>query len=142
LIGGLAATLHGSPLRTGDADICPARDAENLERLATALRQMEARIRAADAPQGVEFTCDARFLSGVEMLNLVTVFGDLDVAFLPAGTHGYEDLARRHEKYDLEGLTVPVAALEDIIRSKEAAGRSKDRAALDTLRRLSARRGR
>lgn len=26
LIGGLAATLHGSPVRTGDADICPARD--------------------------------------------------------------------------------------------------------------------
>jgi hypothetical protein len=34
LIGGLAATLHGSPLRTGDADICPARDRENVERLA------------------------------------------------------------------------------------------------------------
>jgi hypothetical protein len=39
LIGGLAATLHGSPLRTGDADICPAGDLENLERLAQALQQ-------------------------------------------------------------------------------------------------------
>ena len=62
LIGGLAATLHGSPLRTGDADICPASDAENLERLAVALIEMEAKIRSADAPGGLAFTCDATFL--------------------------------------------------------------------------------
>ena len=37
LIGGLAATLHGSPLRTGDADICPATKLQNLQRLAAAL---------------------------------------------------------------------------------------------------------
>ena len=36
LIGGVAATLHGSNLRTGDLDICPARDPANLERLAGA----------------------------------------------------------------------------------------------------------
>ena len=60
LIGGLAATLHGSPLRTGDADICPAATPDNLERLAAALREMEARIRSADAPGGPPFTCDAK----------------------------------------------------------------------------------
>jgi len=45
LIGGLAAILHGSPQATFDADICPARDGDNLEKLATALVQMRARIR-------------------------------------------------------------------------------------------------
>ena len=34
LIGGLAATLHGSPIRTGDADICPSPETPNLVRLA------------------------------------------------------------------------------------------------------------
>src|SRR5437867_4635210 len=92
LIGGLAATLHGSPLRTGDADICPAKDAANLERLARALEAMDARIRAPDAEAGVRFACDARFLAGVELLNLTTRFGDLDIAFRPAGTGGYDDL--------------------------------------------------
>jgi len=48
LIGGLAATLHGSPLRTGDVDICPSRSPENLTRLAAALRAMDARIRSPD----------------------------------------------------------------------------------------------
>jgi hypothetical protein len=138
LVGGLAATLHGSPLRTGDADICPAREAENLDRLAAALREMNARIRTADAPEGVAFACDAWFLSQVTLLNLTTAFGDLDLAFQPAGTQGYEDLRQRSEQYDLGGLVVPTAALEDVIRSKQAAGRAKDHAALPTLRTLLA----
>ena len=49
-IGGLAAVLHGSPLLTSDADICPARDPDNLIRLAAALDDLDARIRAGDAP--------------------------------------------------------------------------------------------
>jgi len=50
LIGGLAATLHGSPLRTGDVDICPRAELDNLERLAAALTEMEARIRQVLGP--------------------------------------------------------------------------------------------
>ncbi len=132
----LAATLHGSPLRTGDADICPARDRANLERLAAALAELQARISAPDAPAGLAFPCDAEFLSRVELLNLVTRFGDLDISFQPAGSSGYAALRDRAVDYDLEGLVVPVAALADIIHSKEAAGRAKDLAALPTLRTL------
>jgi hypothetical protein len=133
LIGGLAATLHGSPLRTGDGHICPARDRENLVRLAAALIDMEARISAPDAPAGLPFACDAQFLRGVALLNLTTKYGDLDISFEPAGFAGYAELRTNSTEYDLEGLIVPVAALTDIIRSKEAAGRAKDRAALPTL---------
>ena len=136
LIGGLAATLHGSPLRTGDTDICPATSPENLERLAAALRAMDARIRSPDAPQGLPFGCDARFLAGVELLNLATKFGDLDVCFRPAGTAGYEELQRNVVTLALGELVIPVAALSDIIRSKESADRPRDRAALPTLRAL------
>ncbi len=142
LIGGLAATLHGSPLRTGDADICPARDPENLERLAAALRELQARIRAADMAAGVAFACDARFLGQVELLNLTTAYGDLDIAFRPHGTTGYDDLASHAVRYDLEGLIVPVASLDDVIRSKRAAGRVKDEIALPTLETLRAQRQR
>lgn len=83
------------------------------------------------------FTCDATFLRQVKMLNLVTRFGDLDLSFEPSGTGGYEDLAERSVRSDLGGgLVAPVASLEDIIRSKEAANREKDRMALPTLRLL------
>jgi hypothetical protein len=60
LVGGLAARLHGSPLLTDDLDITPASDRENLERLANALRELEARL---PGPEDVEFPLDARSLA-------------------------------------------------------------------------------
>jgi hypothetical protein len=137
VIGGVGATLHGSPLPTRDADICPARDDVNLESLASSLREMEARIRITDTPEGLPFACDAAFLRQMKLLNLTTRFGDLDLSFEPSGTGGYTELSPRSVQYDLGGgLVVAVAALEDIIRSKEAANREKDRQALPTLRLL------
>lgn len=55
LIGGMAAVLHGDAGVTFDLDIVPAHDAENLKRLAVALRALEARIRAQDAPSRLAF---------------------------------------------------------------------------------------
>jgi len=141
VIGGLAATLHGSPLRTGDAGICPATDLENRERLAAALREMDAKIRTPDVPGGLPFPCDAAFLGGVLMLNLVTRHGDLHRAFHPSGTERHADLVAGSIRYDLDGLIVPVASLADVIRSKRAAGRQKDRESLPTLEALQRRLG-
>ena len=136
LIGGLAATLHGSTLRTGDADICPARDPDNLDRLSAALRSLDARVRSVDAPDGIRFACDAVFFGRVDLCNLTTTAGDLDISFVPAGTAGFDDLAAHAVTYDLDGLPVPVASLDDVIRSKRAANRAKDRAALPELEAL------
>ena len=136
LIGGLAAVLHGSPLPTLDADICPSRDADNLTRLASALDELDARIRTADAPEGVPFPRDAAFLGGIELLNLVTRAGDLDLAFSPAGGAAYDDLAPRARSMQIRDATIAVAALEDIIRSKQAANRLKDQRSLPLLRQL------
>ncbi len=136
LIGAFAATIHGSPLVTAVADITPARDETNLRRLAEALRAMGARVWAAGEPQGLPFDCDAEALARADVWNLVTDHGRLDITFVPAGTRGYDDLAVDAAQFDIAGVAVPVAALADVIRSKEAAGREKDRAALPTLRRL------
>lgn len=137
LIGGLAATLHGSPMRTGDADICPARDPENLDRLAAALAALDARIWLRDDPRGAAFPHDGRFLGEVDVWNLVTRHGLLDISFRPSGTAGYQDLRRGAVSLEIgEGVEVPVASLLDVIRSKEAAGRDKDRRMLPVLRQL------
>lgn len=137
LIGGLAATLHGSNLRTGDVDICPSKDRENLKRLASALIEMKARVRAAaDAPDGLAFHCDVKFLEQMDLCNLTTSYGDFDISYVPAGTRGYGDLSKHAVTYDLSGLQVPTASLDDVIRSKEAAGRPKDRQQLPSLRAL------
>jgi hypothetical protein len=136
LIGGLACVLHGSPLPTVDADICPANDDDNLTRLAGALADLEARIRTPDTPSGVPFPRDAAFLSSVNLLNLITRAGDLDIAFTPAGTSGYADLASRATNILVRKSTIPVASLEDVIRSKTAANRPKDRRTLPVLHQL------
>ncbi len=136
LIGGLAAVLHGSPLPTLDADICPSRDLENLRRLASALEELDARIRTLDTADGVRFPREAAFLGQMELLNLVTSAGDLDLSFTPAGTTGYADLHRGAIPMIIRGVTVPVARLEDVIRSKEAANRAKDRRTLPVLHQL------
>lgn len=136
VIGGIAATLHGSNLRTGDLDICPSRDAANLDRLAQALVELAARIRAPGAPDGLPFHADGASLARVEILNLVTRHGDFDLTFVPSGTEGYSSLAARSVDFEVAGVRVPVTALADVIRSKEAAGRPKDHAQLPTLRLL------
>ncbi|MGI8984093.1 MAG: hypothetical protein ACR2HM_06120 [Acidimicrobiales bacterium] len=54
------------------------------------------------------------------------------------GRHlAYEDLAGRAAELDLDGIVVRVAALDDVIASKEWADRPKDRAALKELRSLT-----
>ena len=133
VIGGMAAVLHGSPTVTSDADICPERSPKNLERLAAALREMNARIRTATDPDGVEFAPDAALLSRMKMMNFTTDFGDFDLSFTPAGFAGFEELADHSIDVPLPGTVVKVAALDDVIRSKEIANRPKDHATLPIL---------
>ena len=93
LIGGLAAVLHGSPAMTNDADIVPARDGRNLERLAGALRALRARLRVSDTPDGVEFDPHPALLQSMATLNLTTRCGDLDLTFSPAALDDFDALS-------------------------------------------------
>jgi hypothetical protein len=132
LIGGLAAKAHGSPTLTVDIDICPARDPDNLERLAAVLGELGARLRGA--PRDVPFHPDRGTLERLEILTLATDRGDLDVVVRPPGVDGYDELKSNALDAELAaGLRVPVAELEDLIRMKRAAGRPKDRVELEIL---------
>jgi hypothetical protein len=59
--------------------------------------------------------------------------GDFDLAFAPSGTGGYDDLVHGSQPVFIGAVEVRVAALDDVIRSKEAAGRPKDIAVLPVL---------
>lgn len=136
LIGGLAAVLHGSPTTTTDADIVPRADSANLARLGDALRDLDARVRSEEDPEGVAFDPHPTLLAAVGMLNMTTRCGDLDLTFRPAGLGEFETVRRGAIAIDLGDLVVHVAALDDIIRSKTAADRPKDRAVLPVLHAL------
>jgi hypothetical protein len=127
VIGALAAQLHGAPIpRTRDIDITPAATDENLQRLSAALHELSARIRTVEVPEGLPFDHNGVSLSRARIWNLTTPFGEVDISFVPSGTEGYEDLARHALVIESFGQLVPVADLDDVIRSKEAAGRPKD----------------
>ncbi|HUF51079.1 MAG TPA: hypothetical protein VMN60_09615 [Longimicrobiales bacterium] len=136
LIGALAARLHGFPRVTADADITPATDRPNLERLAAALRELDARIYTETVPEGLPFDCSAAMLARADLWNLITTAGRVDIAFRPSGTEGYRDLNRNALAYEVFGVQLRAAALEDIIRSKEAAGRPQDRQDVVVMREL------
>lgn len=138
IVGGIAARLRGAPLLTQDVDITPARAKPNLTRLTQALEELNARLRTAPEPDGVPFPFDPVLLESANVWTLTTDHGDLDLVMLPAGTTGYEDLARDADELRVSTdpeLVVSVISLADVVRSKEAAGREKDRAALPLLRR-------
>ncbi len=127
LIGALAARLYGFPRLTADADITPANDLGNLENLAAALRLLDARIFTDSIPEGLAFDCTATRLKRADMWNLVTSAGRMNIAFEPAGTKGYDDLSAGANEFEAFGVKFLVASLDDIIRSKQTAGRAKDR---------------
>lgn len=135
LIGGMAARLHGSPLLTEDADVVPAVDAENLRHLASALRELDARLAVEGVEGGLEVPLDEHtFTSSV--MGFDTTAGPIDVAREAVGRGGYDELAPRAVVFEVADVRILVASLDDIIASKQTADRPKDRLQLEVLREL------
>lgn len=75
VIGGLAAQYHGSPMLTYDIDVTPEMSEPNLQRLSDALRDLDARGRHPDSPEGLPFAYDATSLAAAVCWNLTTRHG-------------------------------------------------------------------
>lgn len=135
VIGGTAAVIQGAGHVTFDLDITPDRELENLERVATALRKLGASVYGMPEDARASFRLDGETLRQGSTWKFLTDHGELDIVLDPDGTTGYADLARGASRSEIGGKTVLVASLEDVIRSKEAAGRERDRAMLADLRR-------
>jgi hypothetical protein len=135
VIGAFAAIAQQAPIDpTRGIDLTPDAAPDNLHRLSKALRELGARIRTVDVPEGLPFDHDARSLGRAAIWNLVCPLGEFDISFRPSGFDaGYSELAVRSHRVVVEGVGVVIADLEDVIRSKEAAGRPKDLRALPIL---------
>jgi hypothetical protein len=134
LVGGYAATLHGSASLTRDLDICYERTPENMERLASALAPYHPRLRGA--PQGLPFLFDAQTLFRGMNFTLETDLGDIDLLGHLDGLGEFPSVARDAVSIPVFGDEYRVASLDALIRSKKAAGRSKDLNALPELEAL------
>jgi hypothetical protein len=124
IIGGMAATAHGSAHVTVDLDIVYRRTVENISRLAAALSPLQPYLRGA--PPGLPFRFDADTIKRGLNFTLVTTAGDLDAMGEATGGGTYEALLPRSEERPIFGLQVRFVDLEMLIHLKRAAGRPKD----------------
>lgn len=138
VIGGFAAELHDVAIPpTRDIDITPSMAIDNLVRLADVLNELEARFRVLDGPpEGFEISggVTAEWLARMITATFTTSAGPFDVCLRPEGTDGYDDLVEDQLSLRYGDREVPVASLEDVIRSKEAVGRQKDLLVIPALR--------
>ena len=121
LIGKGGAIVLGYPGTTLDVDVFPAKSAENAERIVRALRSI-----GFDIPAALEADIRA-------MRDFVQITGggpfQVDLIFAPDGIASYEAARQRCVIY----RDIAVAAIEDIIASKKASAREKDRLDLAML---------
>ena len=119
-IGKSGAILLGYPDTTQDADLYVEKSKENGEALVRALRELEFEINEAQAGD-IE--------RGRDFVQLKNGPFDLDLIFAPDGIESYAEAKARAVQEDI----FPVANLRDIIASKKASGRMKDRLDLHLL---------
>lgn len=147
VLGSMAARFHGAKVMTQDLDVAPAPSAMNLQRLADALNSLRPRWRVKERTEGwrIDGRLEPRHFTGDQLaVGLVTRLGNLDVVFRIDGfeDNAYEALTPRTVVLSPGGVQINVAAVEDIITSKRAAGRRKDLRHLDELERFVAERDR
>ncbi|MGH3115239.1 MAG: hypothetical protein ACRDOP_17400 [Gaiellaceae bacterium] len=131
VLGGVAATIHGSAAFTQDLDIAYASDDANLDRLGAVLVALEARLRGVT--DDVPFVPDGRTLRRARMLTLETRDGLLGLLAQPDGAPAYAQLRERADRERIGGVEVLIASLDDLIAMKKAAGRMKDLVAVEEL---------
>jgi hypothetical protein len=120
-IGKSGAIILGYPDTTQDADIFPERSSTNGSALVRALRELGFELRDSEA---------AEIERGKDFVQLKNGPFDLDLVFAPDGIEQFSDAWNRRVVVD----GFPVCHPDDIIASKAAANRAKDRESLDRLR--------
>lgn len=144
LVGGLAARAHGAERQTSDVDCVPNTTVQNLERMAAALVELDGRLRVGgmsdEEARSLPVTIDAETLLNFGSSTWMTDAGPLDLLVelrdRDGGRHDFADLSARAVGYEVGDLTIWLASLDDIVASKEFAGRDKDRDALPELNEL------
>jgi len=134
IIGGVAATVHGSSRLTQDVDVCYARSDANLDRVVRALRPLKPYPRGA--PRGLPFEWSAATLRAGLNFTLTTTAGDIDLLGELTGGGTYDDLIAHTMEVTLFTHRTRCLNLEWLIATKRAAGRPRDLEAIAELEAL------
>lgn len=115
---------------TNDVDLIPAPTLENLERLAAALWDLDARVLN---PGSEHLRVDARMLPRATLWQLSTRHGDIDVLRDAPGAAPFSQLRERALVIAMGDRPIPVASRDDLIRMKRATARPVDLADIAAL---------
>ena len=131
IIGGVAATVHGSARLTSDIDVVYARSLSNIERLVEALAPLKPYLRGA--PAGLPFRFDVETVRRGLNFTLSTEAGPVDVLGEVTGIGDYAAVLAVSEDVLLFGARYRCINLDALIVAKRAAGRAKDLEAVAEL---------
>ena len=134
IVGGLAATIHGSARLTQDVDFVYARNRTNVGRLVAALKPYSPYLRGA--PPGLPFDWSAATIERGLNFTLTTALGDIDLLGEIPGGGGYHALVPHSVDVEMFGCRCRCLDLPGLIRAKRAAGRPRDIEALAELEAL------
>ena len=134
VVGGVAASAHGSTYLTNDLDICYDTAEDNVARLASLLESWKAYPRGIEA--GLPFFMDSRTFRTTPVMTLDTAEGALDVLDRIAGVGGYAEVLVASDPFEAFGTKFRVLNLPTLVRAKRASGRPKDLAQLPELEAL------
>ena len=124
IVGGAAATAHGSARLTVDLDVVYRRTPENIQRVVDALKSIQPYLRGA--PPGLPFHWSAITIQKGLNFTLITSLGALDLLGEIIGGGGYDQLRSDTIEVEIAGVTCLCLDLERLIVVKRAAGRPKD----------------
>src|SRR4051812_22357447 len=117
VVGGVAAVLNGAPITTYDVDVVHSREPENVDRLLSALEEIDAIFRIQPERR---LRPAASHLAGAGHVNLLTSYGPIDFRGTIGDGLGYEELLPQSIEMDIgEGMRIHVLNLEALIALKE-----------------------
>ncbi len=123
VVGALAVGFHGHVRATGDVDVMvPIGDEANRDRLESALKALRAEKLSTLTGGGLPLPEDDPYPT----LQFRTRLGRLDILYRPDGSTPYAKMKARSASTAIGSVTVRIAALDDVIAMKLAAGRSGD----------------
>jgi hypothetical protein len=134
IVGGAAATAHGSARLTLDLDVVYSRDNVNLERIVRALAPSQPYLRGT--PPGLPFEWSVETLKKGLNFTLITTLGALDLLGEIVGGGGYDELKPETIKIEVAGAECMCLSLQRLIEVKRAAGRPKDLEAIAELEQI------
>jgi predicted nucleotidyltransferase len=121
LIGNAAAALQGAPVTTDDLDFMFRATAQNVRKLQKLAELLSATVSSPYYPLSDLYRLSAAETVQVDMMGRVH------------GIRSFESLRSRADEVRIGNQRLLVARLDDIIKSKRAAGRRKDMASLPVL---------